>query len=415
MQYRHRLTDELLESKLKAMGAVHIIGPRWCGKTTSANQYAKSAVYMQDQSQKEKYIELSKINPSRLLSGDRPVLIDEWQVAPNLWDQVRFEVDKSDNPGQFILTGSVNINWDEVSHTGTGRMAELRMNTMSLFESGESDGSVSLSDLFSGKEITNGESNLELRDVAEIIIRGGWPESIGKESDISYEMIESYCISLEKKDMSAVDGIQRDSSKVNAIMRSLSRNISTSVSKSTILEDLNESGNSMNINTLDSYLSALRKLYVLDELRSWSPQMRSKTAIRKTPVIEFADPAIAAYYLGASADGLLDDPETFGFLFESLVIRDLRVYAETLHGNVYRYHDRNDLEADAIIRLKNGKWGAIEIKLGNCHVEKAAENLKKLADKTKNAPSFLAVIVPTGYAYTRPDGINVVPIGCLRN
>lgn len=419
-EYRARMIDHQLEDELEAFGAVVIVGPKWCGKTTTAERLAKSMIYMQDPERKKTYIKMAKLKPSNLLDGEKPRLIDEWQTASQLWDAIRFDVDAKNEQGLYILTGSVTIDEEKILHSGAGRIVRMRMRTMSLYESGDSTGEISLNALFSGITDISGHSRLSIGDVARVIVRGGWPSSIGKNDNIAYRQIAGYCETILESDIKTVDGKKRDPQKMRMLLRSLSRNISTPATNTTILDDIisSEAGG-MHINTMEDYISALRRIYVIEDLSAWSPKLRSKTVIRTSEIRHFTDPAIAAYFLGASAKDLEYDPNTFGLLFESMVIRDLRVYAQALNGDVYQYNDKNGLEVDAIIHLRNGKWGAIEIKLGEDMIDEAAKNLKKLKNKVDtdfmNDPSFLAVVTGTEFAYTREDGVHVIPIGCLRD
>ncbi|MCL2890988.1 MAG: DUF4143 domain-containing protein [Methanomassiliicoccaceae archaeon] len=420
MGYRARMVDDQLKEELDAFGAVVVVGPKWCGKTTTAKRPAKSIIYMQDPKKRKTYLRMAELDPSNLLEGLNPRLIDEWQTAPQLWDAVRFDVDMRNEQGLYILTGSTSIDEKKIVHSGAGRIARMRMRTMSLHEYGYSSGDVSVGALFSSAGKINGHSEHSIGDIAKAIVRGGWPSSAGKSDQIAYRQVAGYCETMLESDISTVDDKKRDPQKMRAILRSLSRNISTSATNTTILSDITSGGDGgMHINTLEDYLSALRKLYVIEDLFAWSPKLRSKTAIRTTETRHLTDPAIAAYFLGATPKDLEFDPETFGLLFESLCIRDLRIYAQSLGGEVYHYRDRDELEADAIIHLHDGRWCAIEIKLGENEIDDAAKNLKKLRDKVDaekmNAPSFLAVITGTEFAYTRDDGVHVIPIFCLKN
>ena len=418
-KYRPRLADKELKRGLEAFGAVLIVGPKWCGKTTTAEQIAKSAVYMQDPDKAKSYREMIQARPSILLEGEKPRLIDEWQMAPELWDAVRFSVDRISEEGLFILTGSTTVDGSKIAHSGAGRITRMKMHTMSLYESGDSEGNVSLSALFSQEEVS-GHSALTYEDYAELIVRGGWPKSVGKEMAIVQEQISGYCKTILDSDVRTVDGVNRNSHKMRQILRSLSRNISTSASDTTILADINKKDNSsMHINTLRDYKAVLRDIYVIDELPAWTPKLRSKATIRTSDTIHLADPAIAAYFLRASAEDLMWDPKTFGLLFESMAVRDLRVYANSLGGDIFHYRDSDGLEADAIVHLHNGKWGVAEVKLGAGMIDDAAKNLLKIKDKIESDAmgtlSFLAVITGTEYAYTRKDGIHVIPLGCLKD
>ena len=420
MEYRARMVDGQLKKELSAFGAVVIVGPKWCGKTTTAKQLAKSTIYMQDPKKRRTYLQMAQLDPSNLLVGENPRLIDEWQTAPQLWDAVRFDVDMRNEQGLYILTGSTSIDEKKILHSGAGRIARMRMRTMSLFESGNSVGDVSLAALFSSAEKISGHSKLDIGDISKAIVRGGWPSSAGMDDDTTYKQVAGYCETILESDINMVDGKKRNAQKMRAMLRSLSRNISTSATNTTILQDItsNETRD-VHINTVEDYLTALRRLYVIEDLPAWSPKLRSKTVIRTSETRHLTDPAMAAYFLGASPKDLEFDPETFGLLFESLCIRDLRVYAQSLGGHVYHYRDKEGLEADAVIHLHNGKWGAVEMKLGDHDIDEAAKNLRKLSNKVDaermNSPSFLAVVTGTEFAYTRDDGVHVVPIGCLRD
>ncbi len=422
MEYRKRIIDSLLEKKLKGKGAVLIQGPKWCGKTTTAEQISKSILYMSKPEDKEQNLILADLNPSILLEGETPRLIDEWQIATKLWDAVRFEVDHRGKEGQFILTGSsVPGNMDEVTHTGTGRFAWLTMRPMSLYESGESTGTVSLTDLFENKAKIKGTSNLSLEDIAYLCCRGGWPRSIFLEKDIALEEPFDYCYGIIKSDASNVDNTTRNPERVKNLMKSYARNTGTQASTETIRKDMiNNDLFSLDADTVLSYINALKKLFVIEDAPAWNPNLRSKTAIRTSETRYFVDPSIATATLGIGPNDLINDLNTFGLIFETLCIRDLRVYAEAINGNVYHYKDALDLECDAVIHLRDGKYGLIEIKLGGDKlINEAAENLLKLKDKidTKkmNNPTFLMILTAKGeYAYQREDGIYVVPIGSLK-
>ena len=335
-----------------------------------------------------------------------------------LWDAIRFDVDIKGEEGLYILTGSSTIDETQIKHSGAGRISRILMRTMSLYESGDSNGQISLNDLFQKNDIDKAISSLKVDDIANLIIRGGWPNSIGKSIEISSRQVSGYIETIANSEIKTIDGVERNTEKTKAILRSLARNVATSVPNSTILKDLVAGDDLMHQNTLSDYLRVLEKLYVIENLPSWAPQLRSKTVIRKSPVRYFIDPSIPAAILDANPQDLFYDLKTFGFLFESLVIRDLRIYAQKLNGSVYHYRDKNDLEVDAIIHLKNGKWGAIEVKLGSNEIDKAVLNLLKLKEKINidkmNSPSFLAVVTGTQFGYKRPDGVYVIPIGCLK-
>ena len=417
-QYLPRLVDELLEKELEAFGAVLITGPKWCGKTTTGLNQAKSTLFLQNPDEREQNLRLADVKPSLLLEGDNPRLIDEWQDAPQLWDSVRFSIDQRSETGLYILTGSTSVDESLIAHTGTGRISRLKMRTMSLFESGDSNGEVSITQLLKSEEIAS-KSPHTIEDIANLIVGGGWPASIGKSLEVKQRQVAGYCKAIVNTEISTADGISRDSEKVYQVLRSYSRHISTQSTIQTITRDVTRNFDSINRKTVGEYLEALQKIFVIEDLKAWSPKLRSKTTIATSSTRHFVDPAIAAYFLDANPVDLLNDLETMGLLFESLVVRDLRIYAESLGGSVYHYRDHSGQEADAILHFKNGQWGAIEVKLGNRAIDEGAENLIKLADKidkdTMKTPSFLAVITGSGYAYRREDGVYVIPIGCLRN
>lgn len=421
--YYKRICDKILKEKLEAKGAVLVKGAKWCGKTTTSEKAAKSVVFMEDPSKKKQYLELVDLNASQLLQGDTPRLIDEWQLAPKLWDAVRFEVDRRDDFGQFILTGSaVPPDISEISHTGTGRITTMLMRPMSLFESEDSDGSVSLRALFSGEIDISGASEHTIDDIAFLVCRGGWPKSIGKTKKIALAQAPDYYEAVVESDISRVDDVVRDPERTRHIMRAYARNISSEVSISSILNDVRaELSDSFSENTLRSYLSALKKIFVIEDATAWNPNLRSKTVIRSSNTRYFVDPSIATAALGVGPKDLINDLSTMGLIFENMCVRDLRVYAESLNGNVYHYRDKSGLECDAVIHLKNGRYGLIEIKLGGDRlIEEGATNLKKLRDKIDTdkmkEPAFLMVLCGVApFAYKRRDGVLVVPIGCLRD
>jgi len=417
-EYINRIMDKVIKYELEAFGAVLITGPKWCGKTTTARQIAKSVLYMQHPDKKESYITLAGIQPSKLLEGEKPRLIDEWQMAPQLWDAVRFDVDMKNKTGLYILTGSTTIDESEISHSGAGRISRIKMRTMSLFESLESNGSVGLEDLFDGNNEVDGISTLSIEDIANLIIRGGWPGNLEKPLKAAMRSVEGYCDIIATSEIKTVDGVKRNEETTKSILRSLARHTSSTASDATILSDVKVNNSSIHRNTLSDYLNALKKLFVIDDLKAWSPKLRSKTIIRTSNKRHLIDPAIAANMLNASPEDLIYDMNTFGLLFESLVVRDLRIYSQAIGGTVFHYRDNTGLEADAVIHLDDGRWGLIEVKLGENLIDEAAENLKKLRDRIDtnmlNEPSFLMIITGTGYAYKRKDGVLVVPIGCLK-
>ena len=423
MEYKKRIADEILEKKLKGKGAVLIQGPKWCGKTTTAEQIAGSILYMANPKDKNQNLSLADLSPDLLLNGKTPRLIDEWQIAPKLWDAVRFEVDHRNLEGQFILTGSsVPANMNDVIHTGTGRISWLTMRPMSLYESGESNGSISLNDLFNSNVSQTGINNLSLSDIAYLCCRGGWPRSIFLDKDIALEQPYDYYDAVVNVDISKVDNVERNSERTKNLMKSYARNIGSQASNEKIRNDMISNDSfSLDSDTILSYINALKKLFVIEEAPAWNPNLRSKTAIRTSNTRYFIDPSIAVAALGLGPNDLINDLNTFGLIFETLCIRDLRVYAESINGQVYHYRDASDLECDAVIHLRNGSYGLIEIKLGGDKlVNDAAENLLKLQSKIDTSkmknPSFLMILTAQGnYAYRREDGVYVVPIGCLKD
>ena len=417
-KYISRISDRLLEKKLRSSGALLITGCKWCGKTMSAEQLASSVIYMQDVDNSRAYMAMADTKPSMLLKGDVPRLIDEWQMAPVLWDAVRAEVDRRRIPGQFILTGSAVPRDNATAHTGTGRISRVMMRTMSLFESGESSGEISLGRLFAGTQDDGAMSALSIQDISYAICRGGWPASLSFPKEDALEVARNYVDAIVEEDVSRVDGVERNPQRVFNLLRSLSRNVCTMASNTTIIQDMAASETSMTAPTFDSYLNALRRIFVIDDTPAWSPAMRSKSALRTSVKRNFVDPSIAAAVLRTGPDRLLEDFNAFGFLFESLCHRDMKIYAQANDGDVFHYRDRNNLEADMIVVLRDGRWAAVEVKLGSRQIEEAAENLKKLAEKVDSekmgTPSFLMVLTGGEYAYRRADGVWVVPVGCLR-
>ena len=378
--YKKRIVDEMLQRKLKGKGAVLIEGPKWCGKTTTAEQIAKSVLYMANPENKKQNLMLADINPNVLLKGETPRLIDEWQIAPKIWDAVRFEVDHRKDEGQFILTGSaVPTDKSLIVHTGTGRFSFLLMRPMTLYESLESTGTVSLKDLFGQKEIS-GINNLSLEDIAYACCRGGWPRSILMEREIALDQAFDYYDAIVNSDISRVDGISREPTRVKNLMRSYARNVGSQASNETLKNDMiNNDSFSLDTDTVFSYINALKKIFVVDEVSAWNPNLRSKTAIRTSDTRYFIDPSIVTASLGLGPDDLINDLSTFGFIFENLCVRDLRVYAESINGDLYHYRDSSSLECDAVIHLRNGSYGLVEIKLGgDSLIEEGVENLLKL-------------------------------------
>ncbi|NLI36036.1 MAG: ATP-binding protein [Bacteroidales bacterium] len=424
-EYKPRIADQTLMDKMEAMGAVLIEGAKYCGKTTLACQQAKSVLYMADPDTKEQNLAMAQTNIKRLLQGETPRLIDEWQMAPQFWDAVRNEVDKRDEDGQFMLTGSaVPPKTDEIFHSGTGRMSWLRLRTMSLWESGDSTGDVSLGNLFKDATNVDSESHIDIDRLAFLTCRGGWPKAtLKKSAKAALMQAKEYYEAVVRYDISRVDDVERDPELAKRLMRSYARNQGSQASAGTILADMiaNES-NTLNENTIYSYIKALKKIFVIEDSLAWNPNLRSKTAIRTSDTRYFSDPSIATATLGLGPDDLINDLKTFGLFFETLCVRDLRVYADSLDGTVYHYRDKNGLECDAVVHLSNGAYGLIEIKLGgDALINEGASTLTALAgkiDPTKmKEPAFLMVLTGVGnYAYRRPeDGVIVVPIGCLKN
>lgn len=420
-KYKKRIADKILQKKLNAKGAVLIEGAKWCGKTTTASQIAKSTLSMQNPEEKEQNIRLAELSPSRLLHGKTPRLIDEWQLAPKLWDAVRFEVDKRDEFNQFILTGSaVPADLKEITHTGTGRISRMLMRPMSLFESQESNGSVSLAELFSSKTNIDGENTIDIDELAFLICRGGWPKAIGLKQYIGLSQAIDYYDAVVNSDISRVDNIERNPERAKRLLRAYARSIGTQTKLTSLSDDVNEDNNLGTNPTIYNYINALQKIFVIEDSHAWNPNLRSKAAIRTTDTRYFTDPSIAAAALGLGPNDLIDDIKTMGFFFENLCIRDLRVYADSLDGTIYHYRDKNGLECDAVIHLRNGAYGLIEIKLGGDKaIEEGKYTLNKLAENIDynlmKKPSFKMVITGTGkYAYKDGDTF-IVPIGCLKD
>ena len=419
--YYKRICDRLLLEKLEAKGAVLVKGAKWCGKTTTAAHIAKSIVYMEDPARKKQYLEMAELNPAELLKGEVPRLLDEWQLAPKLWDAVRFEVDRRDNFGQFILTGSaVPPDTSEISHTGTGRITQLLMRPMSLFESGDSDGSVSLKALFYKEREISGMCEQTLDEIAFLICRGGWPKAVGKSSKIALAQAVDYYEAVVESDISRVDGIKRESERARRVLKAYARSVSSEATITSILNDVKtDETDTFSENTLRSYLSAFKKIFLIEDTPAWNPNLRSKTAMRSSDTRYLVDPSIAAAALGIGPRDLINDLSTMGLLFENMCVRDLRVYAESIDGSVYHYRDKSGLECDAVVHLKNGKYGLVEIKLGGDKlIEEGATNLLKLKNRIDtekmNEPAFMMVLCGVApFAYRRSDGVVVCPIGCL--
>ncbi len=418
-----RIADRLLARKLEGKGAVLVEGAKWCGKTTTAEQIARSVKYMSETGRVEQNKQMAKLNPGLLLSGEKPRLIDEWQVAPALWDSIRFEADHSANLGLFILTGSsVPADMSEVVHSGTGRIGWLKMRPMSLWESGDSTGEVSLEGLFTTPEQIGGITPHDLQKVAFFACRGGWPLALKMRDEVALDQAFDYVDAVEKRDISMVDGVNREAASTHRLLRSYARHQGAQVSYRAIKADMLENEQStLDEDTIASYINALKKIFVIEDSEAWNPNLRSKAAIRTSDTRYFTDPSIATAAMGIGPSDLLNDLNTFGLIFETLCVRDLRVYADALSGSVYHYRDGNGLECDAVVHLRNGSYGLIEIKLGGDNlIEEGAKTLKSLAgkiDTTKmKKPSFLMVLTAVGpYAYRREDGIYVVPVTCLKD
>lgn len=417
-KYLSRISDQMLHLKLETSGAVLVEGAKWCGKTTTAHQTSTSAIYLQDPDNAASYRAMADTKPSLLLKGDKPRLLDEWQTVPVLWDAVRFDVDRSGEMGQYILTGSAVPLDNQTEHTGTGRISRMVMRPMSLFESLESNGTISLASLFAGNIDVESMSSLTLEKIAYAICRGGWPSSISMKSAAALQVATNYVESVINMDVSRVDGVEKNPERVRLLLRSLARNIATLTTQQTILADIEATDMTLSDKTLAMYLNALRRIFVVEDVPAWKPSLRSKTAIRSASKRCFVDPSIATAVLRANPDSILEDFELFGFLFEALCIRDMRIYADANDGDLFHYRDQSGLESDMIVRLRNGKWGAVEVKLGSKQIEDAAKNLIALKSKINSEkmgePSFLMILTGGEYAYRRGDGVLVVPIGCMR-
>ncbi len=429
--YRPRIADALLQQKLEAKGAVLIRGPKWCGKTTTAERHCRSMLYMGNPASRSSNIEMARLDPGLLLQGDTPRLIDEWQLAPELWDAVRFEVDHRHRRGQFVLTGSAlppqrtdaggnNV----IFHTGTGRFSILDMMPMTLYESGDSTGEVSLGELFSRPASIRGVNSHKLPDVAYLCCRGGWPYAVADDMSRRASLVQAadYLDLVVEEDISRVDGVERNVERARAILRSYARLQGSQSPVSMIRKNIMANdADTISDDTVNSYLNALRRIFVVRDMAAWNPNIRSKSAIRTSPTRYFSDPSIATAALGLGPDDLVQELSTFGLIFETLCCRDLRVYAEALDGDVYHYRDSNGLECDAVVHLRNGHYGLVEIKLGGDKlIEEGAATLRKLAetiDATKmHEPSFMMILTAVGdYAYRRADGIYIVPVGTLKN
>ena len=420
-KYLPRIADTILSDRLNSKGAVLIEGPKWCGKTTTAKHIAGSVIEMDRPDMAKQYREMAELNPGALLQGEVPHLIDEWQLAPNIWNAVRYEVDQRDEFGQFILTGSsVPARLDPSSHTGTGRIVRMKMRPMSLYESGESSGQVSLKELFEGKE-PEGTDSHSLEEIAFEICRGGWPKAIGIQEKAALQQAIDYYDAVVSDDISRADGISRDKDRTRRLLRSYARNIASQASLETVRQDiLANDTDTFDSATLYSYINALKKIFVIEDSPAWNPNLRSKAAIRTTETRYFVDPSIAAAALSIGPNDLINDLHTMGLLFENLCVRDLRIYADLLDGEIYHFRDKSGLECDVVLHLRNGSYGLIEIKLGgDTLIDSGAESLLSLAKKIDTsrmkAPSSLMVLCAKApFAYRRRDGVIVTPISCIR-
>ena len=418
-KYLPRIVDSEIENKLTYIGAILIEGCKWCGKSTTAKVHAKSVIEFQNPDNKNNYDTIKNTKPSLFLIGDKPRLFDEWQMYPVVWDSIRTDLDKTGKKGEYILTGSARPHEGSTMHTGTGRFSRILMRPMSLYESGESDGKVSLKDIIEHKDISC-ISNLSLEKLVSAITRGGWPATLNINNDNKYKIAQDYIDSLIREEVSNIDGVERNPAKMLAVMKSLSRNISTPVNYKTIIDDVkNEFTNELSRPTLDDYITTLEKLYIVEKIPATNLNIRSKIPLRTKEKLELVDPSLAVAALGLTKDDLLKDLNYTGFLFENLAIRDLKVYSEKNDWDLSFYRDKDNFEIDVILRAKNGKWGAIEIKLGAGYVEEAAQNLLKFKNKidTKKCgePEFLMVLYGDKYSYKREDNIYVVSIGNLKD
>ena len=422
-EYKVRIVDNMLKEKLEAKGAVVIEGPKWCGTTTTAMQVAGSILRMDEPRNREANIQMAEIDPGQLLKGDTPRLIDEWQIAPKLWDATRYEVDTRGKEGQFILTGSaVPVEFEEITHSGTGRFTWLLMRPMSLYESGDSTGEVSLQNLFECPDRIAGTNDFDIDRLAFLICRGGWPYAVGMKEKPSLLQAEDYYEAVIKSDINRADGVSKNPERVKRLMRSFARNQGTQISNTMLRDDIiSNDTESLNEDTIASYINALKNIFVVEDMAAWNPNLRSKTSIRTSETRYYVDTSIAVAALGIGPKDLTNDLNTMGLLFETLCVRDLRVYAESIGGTVLHYRDKSGLECDTVIHLKNGRYGLAEIKLGGQKlIEEGVKNLQSLSNKIDTskmpAPSFLMIIIGIGeFAYRREDGIFIVPIGCLKN
>lgn len=420
--YRKRVADELLELQLEAAGYVLVEGAKWCGKTTTALQQARSVIFLDDPTKKQLYSQLAEMKVQKLLEGENPRLLDEWQKFPQLWDACRFVVDRSSKDGMFILTGSAKpVSREKISHSGTGRVGWVKMRPMSLWESGESNGSVSLAELFKTTLQAESARDLSLEDICFLVCRGGWPRALDKTERAALKQSYNYIDAIAKQDISEVDDTNRSEESTRRLLRSYARHQGSQASYGTIVADIsNNENHTLSDATVASYIKALKKLFVIEDMEAWNPNLRSKAAIRTADTRYFTDPSMATAALGIGPADLMKDLNTLGLFFETLAVRDLRVYAEANDGQVFHYRDNNNLECDAVIHLRNGHYGLVEIKLGGeSLINEGAKNLLLLEQKINTdkmyTPSFKMVLTAVGqFAYRREDGVYVVPIGCLK-
>lgn len=423
--YRKRIVDEILDLKLSSSAAVLVEGPKWCGKTTTCLQVAKSCVFMDEPTKRTQNMELAAIAPEKILSGGYPRLIDEWQIAPQLWDAIRYKADRESIIGGYMITGSaVPVDIDELKHSGTGRFSWIKMRPMSLWESGESSGAVSLTELFKGKIISVADAMpFELEQMSEIVCRGGWPQSLLMRGRGRFETAKNILQAIVERDISRVDKRERNPDRALRLMRSYARIQGTQATAKVIKADLAASEMiKIDDDTIYSYLNALRKLFVIEDSHAWCPNLRTKDSVRTSDTRYFVDPSIAVAALGSGPGELMNDLKTFGFLFETMAVRDLRVYAESLGGEVRHYHDKTGLECDAVIHLSNGSYALFEVKLGGKHlIEEGVKTLKTLSnlivEKKLREPAFKMIVTAVGeYAYVRKeDGIIVCPLSALKS
>lgn len=430
MEYLARVADKMLQYRLEAFGAILIEGPKWTGKTTTAEQHAHSVIKLQDPDKADEYLATAEVKPSLLLKGEQPRLIDEWQDAPRLWDAVRTAVDNAGGvPGQYILTGSNTVDKTKIRHTGTGRITRIKMYPMSLWESLESSGEISILELFDNPrcDIDGASSKLNIPGLIHAACRGGWPATLKMNPGASLLVAKDYVNSVCENDISAVDNKQRNPKIARQIMRSYARNVSTLAKKTSILADVTASEEiTISMDTFDDYINALEKLFVIQDIDAWSPAIRSKTSLRSAPKRCFTDPSIAAAAMGVSPDALETQLKTFGFIFEQMCIRDLRAYTADFNSHISYYRDRYGLEADLVVHLEDERYALIECKLGSREIEEGAKHLleiKRLIQVFNQSekqvplrePDLLIVLTGGSLAYTRPDGVKVIPLACLKD